>query len=200
MPLPAAVGYGLTALGAIGSLFGSSREMSPEAKAVYDRLQMMAEQGYSPQAIARMRQQLLRSLGSEAGALSAVTTRRLGQQGAGGAATNVALNRLNQQRLNALGRGIADIDIASEQQKFSALQAMGQIAGGAQYEERGGGFGQLFGAGLNYLMNQPQGGFDPFFEEKYNAINRRVYESGQQGMRMIQQQQAPTGLGPYRRQ
>lgn len=147
-----------TTAGALGTLFGEGPEASPELQNVFQMLQNRQSTGMTPQEMALRRQQLNTGLSNEAGGLSAVTSQRLARQGASAGATNAALSNIMGQRLRALGSGIAEIQVADEEQKRmderQRIALLAQLAG--QFpgtEGTGGGFAQLFGSGLQGLLN-----------------------------------------------
>lgn len=150
------IAIGSTVVGALGSLFGSgtSSDIPPEFMEVFNLLKKQAQEGFGQGALQGMQQQLNQQLGNEFGALGALTEQRIARQGGGAGVQNAALSRLDSSRLNAKSTGMAQLSIANEQAKFGALGALGQLA--PQFanfqQDRGQGYANLFGAGLNMLM------------------------------------------------
>lgn len=172
-----------TILGGAGSLLGSGLEaqkLHPEVRRLLEQLYRRSSEGYGDKALSEMRNRLKTQLGNEFGAASSATQDRLVRQGAGAGVQNSASNRLNTERFKAVGSGIADIDIANEQQKMQALQMIGSLTNGLGYEQTGQGYGQLFGAGLNYLMNAPGmgGGTNPTFDAELRRLRDYGRTSG----------------------
>lgn len=155
-----ALSIGSTVIGGLGSLFGSGTKSNvpPEFQQVFDLLMRQSQEGFGANTMQAMQQQLNSQIGNEFGALSALTEQRIARQGGGAGVQNAALNRLNSAQLNAKGTSMAQLSIANQQAKFGASGALAQLAPqfGNFQQDTGAGFGQLFGAGLNLLLQQRQ--------------------------------------------
>jgi hypothetical protein len=155
------LGIGSTVVGGLGSLFGSGSktEIPPELQQVYDMVLKQAQEGLSDEAVNAMIMRAKTGLGQEAGALGALTESRLTRAGAGTGVQQAALNRINKQRLLGIGEATTSAMLADEEAKQRGLQQLGQLAPlfGEFTTETGQGFADLFGSGLGFLLNRPQG-------------------------------------------
>jgi hypothetical protein len=146
-------------LGGLGSLFSSgSYRDTPELRRIYELLMQQSQQGLSDRTVDLLLQRTKRGLGEEAGALGALTESRLTRQGAGTGVQQSALNRINQGRLRGIGEATTQVGLADEEAKQRALAQLAQLAPmfGEYNVPYGEGFSQLFGSGLNYLLNRPR--------------------------------------------
>jgi len=154
---------GSTAIGALGSLFGSGskQEIPPELREVYNLLMNQYREGLSDKTVAELTGRAKRQIGNEAGALGALTESRLTRAGAGTGVKQAALNRINTGRLRGIGEATTQINLADEEAKMRALEQLRTLApifGSPEFTKQyGEGFSQLFGAGLNFLLNKPGG-------------------------------------------
>lgn len=156
-----ALQLGATAIGGLNTLFGSkdkAQAIHPEVQRMMKLFQMNYQnpRGINSVVMDQMKQKLKATLGNEAGALSALTASRINQQGGGAAAQNAAQSRLNSQRLNALGAGLTEIDVANENVKLgqsrNALSALTSIMPNLGFEQQGQGYANLFAMGLDGLL------------------------------------------------
>lgn len=150
--------------GLIGSLF--SREgptQEHDDMMAFLRQEYEGAGGIDPSVIEKMRQRLKMGLSNEALA-AATQLRQTGERtGAGGAAERAGQGRLQSARLAALGEGLLQADIASEQirqqQRSQALNAMTRLASMYPAQEQTGEvFGSLLGLGMYGLQQFGQGG------------------------------------------
>ena len=153
-----------TGVGLVGSVLGgnsSGRAMDERRRRIdesYGDLRELASSGFGNEQLGLMRKDLTVRLGSEFGGASAALSARLRRQGASAGATNQALGSLFSQRMQALGQGLTQIDLANQRMK---TQALGQLASFSQTDLRTDDdesdiFGQLFGMGLGGLVQQYQ--------------------------------------------
>lgn len=185
---------GSTAIGALGSLFGtgSKQEIPEELRQVYDLLMTRYRQGISPEAENAYLTRAKTNLGNEAGALGALTESRLTRAGAGTGVREAALNRINTSRLRGIGEAttnLAAMDEAAKAEALNQLRTLAPIFGSPEFKSQyGDGFSQLLQGGLNYLINKPQensgntgnvryttpttGGYDPNFDIFSNRPRR----------------------------
>ena len=149
-----AIYLGTTLASGIGSLFGSKEnELNPETKRTIEMLRKRYSQGIDPKILMQMRQRLKGSIGNQA--LSDISSMRgsLARQGlADSAVENVARGKIGSQRMQAIGEGMAGIDIANEEMKLNALKELSSLTGNLPLINRGEGYQQLFGAGVSGLM------------------------------------------------
>lgn len=156
-----------TGIGALGSLFGSGSktEIPPELREIWQMLMQQSKEGLSDRTVDMLLQRAKTGLGNEAGALGALTQQRLTRQGAGTGVQQTALNRINQGRLLGIGEATTSVGLADEEAKQQALRMLSQLApmfGDPNFKSQyGQGFQQLFGSGLNYLLNRPGGNNQP---------------------------------------
>lgn len=173
-----ALSIGSSIIGGIGSLFGSGEKQTvpPELREIYSLLMQQYRQGLSPLAESRMLQRVKTNLGEEAGALGSLTQARLTRAGAGTGVQQTALNRVNQQRLLGIGKAATDIGIMDEEVKLRALEQLRTLApmfGSEEFKSQyGQGFQELFGAGLNYLLNRPRNN-----QQQATVTNRGILET-----------------------
>lgn len=157
---------GSAGVGLIGSLFGSREGPTQEYQDMMDflRSEYTGAQGISPEILEQMRRRFKMGLSNEALAGASQLRQTVERTGAGGAAERAGEGRLQSAKLQALGQGFMQADIASEQirqqQRNQALSAMARLAGmyPAQ-EETGDIFGQLLGLGIYGLQEYGMPGF-----------------------------------------
>ncbi len=145
-----------TGTGLLGTLFGGGTrtEIPRELQELLPVLRQRATEGFGADTQGLLSQNLNRRVGNEFGALGAITESRIARQGGGAAAQNVAANRLNTSRLGAIGEGVTNIGLANEQSKTEALRLLAGLTPqiGNFQQQRGLGFAQLFGTGLQGLF------------------------------------------------
>lgn len=188
------IALGATGVGLIGSLFGSGSEVEipPELREVYQMLLTRSQEGLSNEAVDAMIRRAKTSLGEEAGALGALTESRLTRAGAGEGVKNTALQRINKERLGAIGEASISADLADEEAKQRALSQLSQLAplfGSKEFKStHGEGFANLLQGGLSYLLNKPgdqnAGGGDaryttPYTPENYTNPNADIFSNRQ---------------------
>jgi len=172
MPDPWSLGIGLgsTLLGGLGSLFGT-QDTSPRQDEIYEMLKKRAGQGIDPKLVEQMRRNLRMQLGAEFSGLSAQRYNQMRRQNAPRVIQEQIMDQLAKARGGALQQGLMGIEGLSEQARQGALGQMASIFG-MMGSPTGEGFGQLFGAGLTGLMNQPQRG-NSWVDEELQKLYKR---------------------------
>jgi len=159
----AATGIGLAG----GLLFGgdnaqqtTTTDLSPEQKALLERLMKMAEQGViSPEALQRIMASTRERIGAESSGLRQAALQRLTRSGAPAGVVEQSMGDITTRGLRELGGTLADIEFKNEESKVSPLFAATRLLSGTgtrtteQQQPSGFGFGQLFGSGLQSLLN-----------------------------------------------
>lgn len=160
------LGLGLTGIGAIGSLFGGEEEMTDEQRQAYEML-LSRSRGLPESTLEMMRARLKNAIGNEASGISASTASRLRRQNVPVAKQEEVLDKVNTRRIGGIDDAMLGVEELNESVKSGAL---GQLAGFTgrfnATPASGQGFGQMFGAGLQSLLRQP----NPEFEERFQGM------------------------------
>jgi hypothetical protein len=157
-----------TGLGAIGAL--SSDSMSPEQREIYDMLKKRM-QGIDPKLLERMRSRARSAVGNEASALRSSTAARLNRQNAPVAKQEEVLAKIRSQGIGGIDDALLGVDELNERVKQGAA---GNLASFNTQSNEGQGFADLFGSGLNSLMNKPKNNnFNPEFGYQMDQIRKR---------------------------
>lgn len=139
-----------TGIGGIGSLT-AGRGRRRQVDAIFEMLMNRAQTGFSPATKKALREQLTATLGNEFGGASTLAQNRIARAGGTAGLQQAAISDLSNKRFQALGQGLANIEIGNEQAKTSALQQLSglspllsQLGLGEQ-----GAFSDLLGAGIS---------------------------------------------------
>lgn len=151
--------------GGIGAL--TSDSMSPEQREQYEILKKRLA-GIDPRVLERMRGRLRNAIGNEAAGVSASSAARLRRQNAPLAKQEEIMDKIATRRIGGVGDALTSVDEMNERYK---AQAAGQFASFDTRSTEGQGFADLFGSGMNLLMNKPNNNFNPEFG--YNMFQAR---------------------------
>lgn len=163
---------GSSVLGGLGSLFGSGTKsvpMSGSQKMIMRELYRLYRQGIDPKLLQQMYGNVRTALGTEGTALRQSALERLQRQGTPTLAREQVMSDIGGRQEQAIGQAISDIDWQNQQMRMGALQQMAGLAGQQGTYQTGQGYGQLMGAGLNYLLNKPTNFSDQWLD-MYNKI------------------------------
>ena len=163
-PWLAALGMGAGAVGAL-----TSDSMSPEQREMYEMLKKRLA-GIDPKLLERMRARMRNAIGNQAAGLSASTSARLRRQSAPVAKQEEVMDKLNTRRIGGTSDALLGIDEMNERYKQSAA---GMMAGFNTQSNEGQGFANLFGSGMNLLMNKPNASFNPQMMYQLNQAKKR---------------------------
>jgi len=155
-------GNPIAALTTIGGLIGSiadpqeSPKVPQELLDALEQLNERAKEGLSSKEEAAFLKELKAQLSNEAAAAKAMTDKAFGGNKDTGAYM-AALKRLQQQRLNALGQGITNIQKMDEEAKRAAINALANTslmkynldAYNTQWKNAQKPWGDLMGSGMN---------------------------------------------------
>jgi len=169
------VSLGLTGIGLLGSLFGSDPEMTDEQRQTYEIL-LKRSKGLDPKLLALMRARLANAVGNEYSGYRSSASSSLRRQNAPIAKQQEVMDKLYSRGAGAKTDALLGVDQLNENVKG---QALGQLSGFAgrfpQQSGYGGGFSQLFGAGLQGLL-QDNYGSNTEFLSKVDKHKRRADE------------------------
>jgi len=174
------LGMGLTGIGLLGSLFGKDEEASDEQKQIY-KLLMERAGGLDPKLLELMRARLRSSVGNEFAGLSASTGSRLRRQNVPVAKQEEIMDKLRSRRMGATSDALLDVERINEQVKTSALSNLSSLGRSFPNQQGfGGGFAQLFGAGLQQLLGNNYGSNFKFLDELDQAKRWGQQRAGEQ--------------------
>jgi len=163
---------GLSLVGGIGGALFGSDDKSDE---VYEMMKKRMA-GIDPEILRKMRQRATQTIGNEAAGLYSQTESRMQRADAPIAKQEEVLAELAKRRMGAKGEAMTGIDIANEQYKMGAGAQMGALL--PSFQGRGEGYGQMFGQGLNYfLQDQGRDKPNPFLEEQLQGMLKKQFAS-----------------------
>ena len=173
------LGAGLAGVGLLGSLFGSDPSMTDEQRQTYEML-LKRSKGLDPKLLELMRARLANAVGNEYSGYRSTAASSLRRQNAPVAKQQEVMDKLYSRGAGAKSDALLGVDQLNENVKG---QALGQLSGFAgrfpQQSGTGGGFGQLFGAGLQGLLSGNFGKDTDFLskvdEHKRNAAQMMRY-------------------------
>jgi hypothetical protein len=186
------ISLGLTGIGALGSLFGGDPEMTDEQRQTYEALQKRS-QGMDPKLLRLMRARMRGSVGQEFAGASANRMAQLRRQNAPNVIQRQEFEKLATRRAGATSDALLGVDRLNEQVKGQALGQLGSFTGRfAQTPGSGAGFSNLFGAGLQGIL---QGGQNPFLDEELLKMRNKRFPDFNQGSRTPLNRIRPLGGG-----